>query len=425
MSERAAGCALVGEPIERDRGGHGSLAIMISRVVAVAVGFVLLGALLVLSFQLGSQRGGSPEQVPEDFAAVSDLYQRLQTEAADPPDDEKLVEGALQGMVDTLEDPYAAYYNPEAFTSFHEMLEGSFSGVGVMIEETPEGVTIVNVMEESPAAEAGLQSREVIVSVDGEDVSDAPLEAVAKRVQGEPGTTVTLGLEGGPQGPREVTVERAEIDRPVLRTERLDENTAHLQVLSFTEKVGERVRSEVKELHADGVRGIVVDVRGNPGGLLREAVAVTSVFIEDGPVVSVKERGQEREVFEATGDAFDDVSLAVLVDEGSASASEILAGAVQDRERGRVIGTTTFGKGTVQTVRQLSGGYGVKFTTAEYLTPSGRSIEGSGISPDQQVADAEEQLAAAREALRAQMARDGEPLGSAALPTFPVAADAA
>lgn len=396
---------------------------MISRVVAVAVGFVLVGALLALSFQLGAQRAGSPQQVPEDFAAVSDLYQRLQTEAADPPDDEALVEGALQGMVDTLEDPYAAYYDPEEFTSFHEMLEGSFSGIGVMIEETPEGVTIVNVMEGSPAAEAGLQAREVIVSVDGEDMSDAPLEAVADRVQGEPGTTVTLGLEG-PEGPREVTIERAEIDRPVLQTERLDERTAHLQVLSFTENVGERVRSEVEELHADGVRGVVVDVRGNPGGLLREAVAVTSVFIEDGPVVSVKERGQEREVFEATGDAFDDVSLAVLVDGGSASASEILAGAVQDRERGRVIGTTTFGKGTVQTVRQLSGGYGVKFTTAEYLTPSGRSIEGSGISPDQEVADAEEQLAAAREALRAQMARDGESLGSAALPV-PVAAGAA
>lgn len=397
---------------------------MISRVVAVAVGFVLVGALLALSFQLGAQRAGSPQQVPEDFAAVSDLYQRLQTEAADPPDDEALVEGALQGMVDTLEDPYAAYYDPEEFTSFHEMLEGSFSGVGVMIEETPDGVTIVNVMEGSPAAEAGLQAREVIVSVDGEDMSDAPLEAVADRVQGEPGTTVTLGLEG-PEGPREVTIERAEIDRPVLQTERLDERTAHLQVLSFTEEVGERVRSKVKELHADGVRGVVVDVRGNPGGLLQEAVAVTSVFIEDGPVVSVKERGQEREVFEATGDAFDDVSLAVLVDGGSASASEILAGAVQDRERGRVIGTTTFGKGTVQTVRQLSGGYGVKFTTAEYLTPSGRSIEGSGISPDQEVADAEEQLAAAREALRAQMARDGESLGSDALPAVPVAAGAA
>lgn len=410
---------------ERDRSGHGSLASMISRVVAVALGLVLLGALLALSFQLGTQRAGNPQQLPEEFAAVSDLYQRLQTEAADPPDDQALVEGALKGMVNTLEDPYAAYYDPKAFTSFHEMLEGSFSGIGVMIEETPEGVTIVNVMDDSPAAKAGLRAREVIVSVDGKDMSDAPLKAVADRVQGEAGTTVTLGLKGGPEGPREVTIERAEIDRPVLQTERLNENTAHLKVLSFTEEVGERVRSEVKKLQADGVRGIIVDVRGNPGGLLREAVAVTSVFIEDGPVVSVKERGQKREVFEATGDAFEDISLTVLVDGGSASASEILAGAVQDRERGRVIGTTTFGKGTVQTVRQLSGGYGVKFTTAEYLTPSGRSIEGSGISPDQEVTGDDKQLAAAREALRAQMAGDGESLGSAAPPAIPATAVAA
>lgn len=390
---------------------------MRNRVLALACFVVLLGGLLTATYELGAQsagggylRGGSasaPAGLPSDFSAVGDLYERIRTEAVDPPDDATLRRGALEGMLSTLDDPYAKYYDEAAFSEFSEMLDGTFSGVGVMVEETPEGVEIVNVLPDSPAEQAGVQAGERIVSVDGEDVSDAPLQAVVDKVQGEQGTTVLLGLEGGPQGPREVEVTRAEIDRPVLEVERLEDGAVHIHVLQFTEQVGEKVRSTVRDALADGAPGVVLDLRGNPGGLLREAVTVASVFVEEGTIVSVQERGRERESFPASGDAFSNVPLVVLVDGASASASEIVAGAIQDLDRGPVVGTSTFGKGTVQTVRPLRDGSGVKFTTAEYFTSSGRSIEGTGITPDRKVAEAADQLAAAQELLQAQLVGAG------------------
>lgn len=386
---------------------------MRNRVLAIACAVVLLAGMLTVAYQFGaaSESGGSgagaPTGLPGDFSALADLYERITTEAVDPPSHEVLLEGAIEGMLDQLDDPYAAYYDASEFMAFSELLDGTFSGVGVMVEETPEGVTIVNVLEGTPAEQAGLEEGERIVSVDGEDVREAPLQAVVQKVQGEEGTTVVLGLEGGSQGPREVPVTRAQIDRPVVDVEQLDGGAVHIRLLQFTEGAGERLRTLVSEHLQQGGTGIVLDLRGNPGGLLREAVSVASVFIEDGPIVSVEERGRERQSFEATGEAFADVPLVVLVDATSASASEIVAGAVQDLNRGVVVGAPTFGKGTVQTVRPLRDGSGVKFTTAEYFTSSGDSIEGTGIAPDRVVTDEDEQLAAAQEALRGQLVGSG------------------
>lgn len=386
---------------------------MRNRLLALACLAVLLAGLLTVSYQLGAQSAGgglltggsgsTTGELPADFSAVADLYERIRTEAVDPPSDAELRRGALEGMLSTLDDPYAVYYDEAAFSAFSEMLDGTFSGVGVMVEETPEGVEIISVLPDSPAEQAGVQAGERIVSVDGEEVADAPLQAVVDKVQGKEGTTVVLGLEGGPQGHREVEVTRAQIDRPVLEVNALEDGAVHIHVLQFTEQVGEQVRVAVEEALADGASGVVLDLRGNPGGLLREAVSVASVFVEEGNIVSVQERGQERQAFPAAGDAFEDVPLVVLVDAASASASEIVAGAIQDLDRGPVVGTSTFGKGTVQTVRPLRDGSGAKFTTAEYFTSSGDSIEGTGIVPDREVVEAEDQLAAAQELLRAQL----------------------
>lgn len=386
---------------------------MRNRILAVACLVVLMAGLLIISYQLGMQsavggRGGgltaaAPSGLPPDFSRLGDVYERITTEAVDPPSHDELLTGAIEGMLDRLEDPYAVYYDPTEFTAFSELLDGTFSGVGVMVEETPEGVTIVNVLADTPAEAAGLEEGERIVSVDGEAVGEAPLQAVVRQVQGEAGTTVRLGLEGGSQGPREVEVTRAQIDRPVLQVERLDDGAVHISLLQFTEGVGQQLRELIEEEVAGGAAGVVLDLRGNPGGLLREAVDVASIFIESGTIVSVQERGHERQSFEATGGALGDVPLVVLVDASSASASEIVAGAIQDLDRGPIVGTPTFGKGTVQTVRPLEGGAGLKFTTAEYFTSSGDSIEGTGIAPDRVVADVDAQLAAAQEALRSQL----------------------
>lgn len=385
---------------------------MRNRILAAACGLVLLTGLLTITFQLGMQTAGgglggpatgSPTGLPPDFARLADVYERITTEAVDPPSHELLLQGAIEGMMERLDDDYAVYYDPMEFTAFSQLLDGTFSGVGVMVEETPEGVTIVNVLDDAPAEAAGLEAGERIVAVDGEDLRDAPLQAVVQRVQGPEGTTVLLGLEGGSQGPRDVEVTRAQIDRPVMEVQRLEGDIVHVRLLQFSERAGERLRSELEEQLVGGAVGIVLDLRGNPGGLLREAVTVASVFIESGTIVSVQERGQERQSYVASGGALSDLPLVVLVDGSSASASEIVAGAVQDLGRGRVLGTPTFGKGTVQTVRPLQDGAGVKFTTAEYFTSSGDSIEGVGIAPDRVVDDGEEQLAAATEELRSQL----------------------
>jgi carboxyl-terminal processing protease len=181
-------------------------------------------------------------------------------------------------------------------------------------------------------------------------------------------------------------VTRAEFDLPIVTSETLEDDVGYINLLQFVEGAGERVREEVAAMVDDGVAGIVLDLRENPGGLLNEAVAVSSVFIEDGNIVTVEERSREREVFEAVGDAYEQVPLVVLVDDHSASASEIVAGAIQDADRGTIVGEQTFGKGTVQTITQLSDGSGAKFTTARYYTPSGDSIEGVGVKPDVEVA---------------------------------------
>jgi carboxyl-terminal processing protease len=217
---------------------------------------------------------------------------------------------------------------------------------------------------------------------------------------------VELTLAGGSQGEYTVTITRAEIQVPQIDSRLLDEGAGYIQLLQFSDSVGADVRSTAEKLLEQGAEGIVLDLRGNPGGYLNEAVEVASVFIDDGPIVSVQERQGARQMYEAEGNALD-VPLVVLVDSGSASASEIVAGAVKDRGRGELVGEQTFGKGTVQTIHSLSGGMGAKFTTARYYTPSGSSIEDTGITPDRVVEDSEDQLAAAQAELNEQLARAG------------------
>lgn len=392
------------------------------RFAAVVGALVLVIGLMTASYQLGLQRAGATgpapslgpttvepsgetdaEGFPEELAPVVELYEELTDEAVSVPDPGALVEGALEGMVEALDDPYASYYDAAAYEAFNQQLDGSFSGVGLLLEETPEGLVVVTVFEDTPAAKAGVRQGERVVSVDGRDVQDLPIDEVVDMVKGEEGTEVTLGL-AGEGGVREVTMTRQEIAIPQLTTSLLDSGAGHVQLVHFSQGAAEEVRAAVADLLGEGAQGIVLDLRGNPGGLLSEAVGVASVFIEDGPIVSVQERANEREVLRARGDAYENVPLVVLVDEGSASASEIVAGAIQDAGRAEIVGQTTFGKGTVQTIQPLANGAGVKFTTARYFTPSGDSIEEIGITPDRVVAGPDEQLAVAQERLRALVA---------------------
>ena len=388
------------------------------RVTALAAAVVLVLASLTAAYRVGrtsaaltqpalTADGVPTAALPPELTAVGDLFARIQADAVTVPGEEELVEGALTGMLDTLDDDYAAYYDAEAFSAFNQQLEGEFSGVGMVVEEIPAGLTVVTVLPGSPAEAAGIRSGQRVVSVDGEDVTDLPIESVVELIKGEEGTQVTLGLVG--EGPAEVTLTRAVIHLPTSEWELRDDGIGHIRLLQFSDHSGEEVREAVTELQGQGATGLVLDLRGNPGGLLSEAIAVTSAFADEGVAVIVEERDQQRETYEVTGDAVTDLPLVVLVDGGSASASEIVAGALQDLGRATVVGETTFGKGTVQTVRLLGDGSGVKFTTARYYTPSGDSIEGVGVVPDREVADAEDQLEVA-----ARLARQGLAVAPAA-----------
>jgi carboxyl-terminal processing protease len=380
---------------------------VLALVTAVAVVVLLTAGIAVASYRFGLQQGpDAATTLPSDFTAIDELYRQITEDSVRLPDAGELLYGALEGMLGALEDPYARFYAPDAYAEMTEWIEGRFGGVGLLLEQTPDGLLVVTALPDTPAGEAGIQPGERLVSVDGRDVRDADIEFVVELVRGEEGTSVTLGFEGGPAGTREVTLVRAEIEMPITEARLLEDGMGYVRLLQFPQGAGQRLETEVARLVEQGADGLVLDLRGNPGGLLRESVSVASVFLSDVPVVQVKERVGEVRTLRARSGPFTDLPLVVLVDKGTASAAEIVAAALQHHNRGELVGTDTFGKGTVQTVRQLTIGAGIKYTTSEFFTPDGTSLEGVGVRPDRVVADADDQLAEAQALLRAQLASD-------------------
>jgi carboxyl-terminal processing protease len=364
-----------------------------------------IGVVLLLAVGTGflGYRVGVRSAEPSDADALSNielLYEAIGTNAVDAPEDEVLVDGAISGLLSTLDDPYAVYYDSERFLALNANLDGEFVGIGITIEERADGVFVTGVLPDSPAEAAGVQPDERIASVDGTDTEGLTTTEVIALIAGDEGEEVTVGFDRGDDGPREITMVRAALQFPEVSSRVLDSGFGYVAVRGFSRPVDQQMTAEIEQLLDEGIAGLVLDLRGNPGGLLNEAVEVVSLFVEEGLVVRVdsRDRSQERN---ALGDALvPDLPLVVLVDDRSASASEIVAGALQDLDRAQVVGTQTFGKGTVQTVQDLAAGAGVKFTTARYFTPGGDSIEGVGITPDIVArGEADEVLAAAEEAL--------------------------
>ena len=389
------------------------------RVLGGLTALVVVAALVFSAYRMGSEGAGGfvevpvggGDRVPTELEPLVELYEDLKADAVDPPESEVLVEGAIEGMLEALDDPYARYYDPTAYEDFSDQLDGTYAGVGMELQETPEGLFVVRVFEGTPADEGGVRAGDRILGVNGDDVTEQPIEAVVNQVRGEPGTDVELELERGNDEVETITttLTRAEIAIPRLEASILEDGTAHLELLQFTTNVADELRGEIEGALEDGADGVVLDLRGNPGGLLRESVNVASVFLDEEVVVRVQERSGQEETLTAAGDPAGDFPLVVLVDGGTASASEIVAAAIQDAGRGLLIGEPTFGKGTVQTIRSLPGGSGAKFTTAAYFTPSGDSIEEVGVEPDREVAAAEDaeddpQLSAAQDALQSLVA---------------------
>jgi carboxyl-terminal processing protease len=324
-----------------------------------------------------------PEPGPSIGDRVDEVRRLLEREALEPSSDESMTAGSVQGLLDSLDDPYAAYLDAKHFEYFNDQTEGEFFGVGINIAERDGVVYVVSTIEGTPAEEAGLQPEDEIVAIDGESRERWDIDEVVTRVRGPEGTEVELGIRReGEDGLLTFTITRAQIDIPNVMSRMIDGDVGYLRLLTFNMKSAEDLAEEIRELEAEGAIAFVIDVRDNPGGLLNSAVDVASLFIEDGVVVRVEERDRPETQQRASGGTVTDKPLVLLVNGNSASASEVLAGALQDYGRAQLVGEKTFGKGSVQTVEQLSWGGGVKFTIAHYLTPQSRVIDGVGLEPD-------------------------------------------
>jgi carboxyl-terminal processing protease len=318
-----------------------------------------------------------------DPGALVDEVDRLITDDALAPSAEtSRVAGAIQGMLGSLEDTYAVYFSPKEFTDLKEMQTGEFFGVGVAVGiDASSQPYAVRVFPDSPASRAGLKTGDVFSAVGTVRKAVWNLEDFVGMVRGPAGTTVTLEITRKGSAPFKVTLTRARITTPSTITKTYG-TVGYVHLLAFNDKSAAELRGVIEEFDKNGAKGYVLDLRQNPGGLLDSAVDVVSLFVKSGVAVRVDERGKPEEVLSVSGDQATTKPMVVLVDGGTASASEIVSGALKDHARAIIIGQQSYGKGSVQSVQPISNGGAVKMTIAHYLTPQGHKINGVGVTPD-------------------------------------------
>lgn len=331
-----------------------------------------------------------------EFGRFVSILTLVRNQYVEKTDLQKLLQGASEGVVNALGDPYSAFFSASEFRDFHVQTGGTYGGIGVQVTDQGKFIVVVAAFPGTPGANArfegaapgdpaGLRPNDRIVKVDGQEVVGVPVDKVVERIRGNPGTVVRLTVmrreDGGAERELVFPITRARIQVPTTRTDLIAPGVGYLQITQFLENTAEQVRRDLDSLKARGARAIVLDLRHNPGGRLDASVAVAGLFVPEGPVVHVVNRLGKRETLRSDNPTGLGLPLAVLVDEATASASEILAGAIQDRKAGTIVGTRTFGKGLVQQVWDLDDGTGLKLTVSKYLTPNGRDINRRVIDP--------------------------------------------
>jgi carboxyl-terminal processing protease len=353
----------------------------------IAVGLALGPAGGVLADKADKPAAPANDLPWQDARALADVLERVKHDYVNPVDDHQLLQAAIRGMVSSL-DPYSAYLAGEDYDEVKILSTGEYSGVGIEVSMEDEEVVVVSPFEGSPAAAAGIHSGDVIATIDGVPVNTTTLADTIGRMRGKEGTTVKIGiLREGSAEPLQFTLKRSRVELHSVRSELLEPGMGYVRISQFSESTGDDLDAALKDLRKRNgapLKGLVLDLRNNPGGVLEAAVSVSDTFLDSGVIVTAKGRTPESkfEMDATPGDALNGAPIVILINGGSASAAEIVAGALKDNHRAKLMGRTSFGKGSVQTVIPLSGDRALKLTTSLYYTPSGISINHRGIAPD-------------------------------------------
>lgn len=302
----------------------------------------------------------------------------------DPVSKQSLFEGSLAGMIDSLGEPHSQYLNEKEYNDIYMQTSASYIGVGIVLGQDKDGLMkVASAIEGQPAAEAGVKSGDIIVEIDGVNTSTLTMEQASKMIRGEEGTNVTITIMRGNEV-KDITITRKQITLPTVKGKMLDDHIGYIRISQFAEPTGPDFAKTYNELKEKGMTKLVLDLRDNPGGLLTTAQEVANYILPAGPIVTIQDRSGRIESYDSEG-LEPTIPLVVLINQGSASASEIIAGAVQDEKVGTIVGTNSYGKGTVQTILGVPGDEGIKITIAKYHTPNDRVIDGTGIKPDVEV----------------------------------------
>jgi len=348
---------------------------------------VLLGVLLGTCGSVFAERAArQTDTIPfTELRTFTEVFSRIESDYVEPVSDKKLLENAIRGMLSGL-DPHSAYLNPEEYKELRIGTTGQFGGLGIEVGMENGFIKVIAPIDDTPAQRAGIKAGDLIIRLDDKPVKGMTLQEAVKIMRGKPGTAITLTIvREGEDKPLKITITRAIIKIKSVKSRILEPGYGYVRITSFQSRTGEQLHKAIANLKKEGaLKGLILDLRNNPGGVLNAAVAVSDAFLDRGKIVYTDGRIEEAKMeFKATpGDVIEGVPMVVLVNAGSASASEIVAGALQDHRRAIIMGQKSFGKGSVQTILPLSNGGAIKLTTARYYTPSGRSIQAEGIVPD-------------------------------------------
>jgi carboxyl-terminal processing protease len=329
------------------------------------------------------------KEVYEDNKKVALVRETIDELYLRDVDEEALLDGQLKGMVNALNDPYSVYMTKDEYESFNAETEGEYGGIGIIVTPGDDNlITVVSPIEDTPAEKAGIQTGDKIIKVDGKEFFAENMDQAVKIMRGEPNTKVTLTISRKNNSEETITFD-VELTREIIKlisvkSSILENQIGYIRITSFDMNTADDFKKQLKEIEGKGAKGIVIDLRNNPGGLLNVCAEIADQLLDEGVIVYTQDKYGNKEYMYSDGN-MTKLPIVLLVNEGSASASEILAGAIQDHQRGTIVGTTTFGKGLVQRLRDLPDGSGLKITVSEYFTPNGRNIHGIGIKPDIEV----------------------------------------